>query len=158
MFQHKLSFRLLQQFFWDILKRLKLEVLFISIFVGSESTPLNPTGLFLRCVTQLYTKTTAWKSGINLPTSSKYCEGPPKLQDFTMFLANKPMQEHHISSSAIAPAISWQLLDGLIQTLSKTQDYGAPRLLSQILPALNNSLTSALRSALILVLKAAYRL
>lgn len=68
------------------------------------------------------------------------------------------MQEHHISSFAIAPAISWQLLDGLIQTLSKTRDYVAPRLLSQILPALNNSLTSALRGALILVLKAAYRL
>lgn len=158
MFQHKLSFRLLLQFFWDTLKRLKLKALFISLFVGWESTPMNPTGLFLRCVTQLYTKTTAWKSGINLPPSSKYCEGLPKLQDFTIFWTNKPMQEHHISSSAIAPAISWQLLDGLIQTLSKTRDYVAPRLLSQILPALNNSLTSALHGALILVLKAAYRL
>lgn len=68
------------------------------------------------------------------------------------------MQEQHISSFATAPAISWWLLDGLIQTLSKTRDCAAPRLLSQILPALNNSLTSALGGALILVLKAAYRL
>lgn len=95
----------------------------------------------------------------NKPFSKQQCcEGLPKLQDFTMFVTNKPMQEQHISSSARAPAISWHLLDGLIQTLSKTWDYAAPRLFSQILPALNNSLTSALGGALILVLKAAYHL
>lgn len=95
----------------------------------------------------------------NKPFSKQQCcEGLPELQDFTMFLTNKPRQEQHISSSARAAAISWQLLDGLIQTLSKTWDYAAPRLFSQILPALNNSLTSALGGALILVLKAAYHL
>lgn len=68
----------------------------------------------------------------------------------------KPRQEHnYTSSSAIAPTVSLKFF-GLIQPL--TQDYVASRLLSQILPALNNSLTSAFTGALILVLEAAYRL
>lgn len=78
------------------------------------------------CHTTLYKDHSLEKS--NKPYTKQQCgNGPPKLQDFTMSLTNKPRQEQHISSSPRAPAISWQSLDGLIQTLSKTQDYVAPQ-------------------------------